>query len=414
MTGATPPSVRAGSAALQVACVIATLLAPAPLRAQQEETDPFTTARFRFGPLAYTPTLALTNLGIDTNVFNEETNPRRDLTATLSPQVQAWLRLGRVRLSGRTGTDFVYFRQYSDQRSINTQNQLRLELPVNRIKPYVAASLTSTRQRPGYEIDTRPHRTERSVSVGVDLRVATRISVGVSASRTKTEFDADEVFRGTNLRTALNRRLESATATMRFALTPLTTFVILADAQRERFEFTSLRDADSIRVTPGFEFGAFALITGKVYAGYRKFDALGGGAQDYTGAVASAELGYTFLGSTHLDVRVERDIAYSIEGFQPTYLVTGGTASITQGLGGGFDVVARGGAQRLEYRHLKDAAPLGAGRIDKVVIYGGGVGYRLASDVRVGGNIDYYRRKSEIARFEYDGLKYGTTITLGF
>lgn len=414
MTGATPPSVRAGSAALHVACVIATLLAPAPLRAQQEETDPFSSARFRFGPLAFTPTLALSNLGIDTNVFNEETDPKRDLTATLSSQIQAWLHLGPARLSGRAATDFVYFREYSNQRSINTQNQLRVEVPISRIKPYISGSLISTRQRPGYEIDTRPHRSERSVGVGVDLRVATHISVGVSASRTKTEFDADEVFRGTNLRTALSRELESATATVRFVLTPLTTFVILADAQRERFEFISLRDADSIRVTPGFEFGAFALITGRVYAGYRKFDALGPGAPDYTGAVASAELGYTLLGSTHLDVRIDRDVAYSIEEFQPTYLVTGGTASITQGLSGGFDVVARGGAQRLEYRHLKNAAPLRAGRIDKVVTYGGGVGYRLARDVRVGGNIDYYRRKSEVARFEYDGLKYGTTVTFGF
>lgn len=405
---------RGAGAGLRVICLLAALLTPVPLRAQQEETDPSSSARFRFGPLAYTPTLALTNLGIDTNVFNEETNPKRDLTATLSPQIQAWLHLGPARLSGRAATDFVYFREYSNQRSINTQNQLRVDVPINRIKPYISGSLTSTRQRPGYEIDTRPHRTEQSVGVGVDLRVATRISVGVSASRTKTEFDADEVFRGTNLRAALNRKLESATATMRFALTPLTTFVILADAQRERFEFTSLRNADSIRVTPGFEFGAFALITGKVYAGYRKFDALGRGAQDYTGAVASAELGYTFLGSTHLDVRVERDVAYSIEEFQPTYVLTGGTASMTQGLGGGFDVVGRAGAQRLEYRNIAGAAPLGAGRIDKVLTYGGGVGYRLARDVRVGANIDYYRRKSEVARFEYDGLKYGTTVTFGF
>jgi hypothetical protein len=55
------------------------------------------TVRMRIGPLGVTPRFELTNFGVDTNVFNEPTDadPKEDVTATFTPSVDLWLRMGR-------------------------------------------------------------------------------------------------------------------------------------------------------------------------------------------------------------------------------------------------------------------------------------------------------------------------------
>src|SRR5712691_10833261 len=70
-----------------------------PLRAQTAGTDPVTSARIRLGPFGITPSIALTNLGVDSNVFNSLENPQQDFRFTLSPQVNSWFRAGRSRTS---------------------------------------------------------------------------------------------------------------------------------------------------------------------------------------------------------------------------------------------------------------------------------------------------------------------------
>src|SRR5712692_354187 len=51
-------------------------------RVVAQETDPVTTARIHLGPLGLNPSMGLANVGVDNNVFNETTNPKRDFTFT--------------------------------------------------------------------------------------------------------------------------------------------------------------------------------------------------------------------------------------------------------------------------------------------------------------------------------------------
>ena len=81
----------------------------------------------------------------------------------------------------------------------------------------------------------------------------------------------------------------------------------------------------------------------------------------------------------------------------------GVTGSISQQIFGPVDVVGRIGAQRLEYRVRTDA-PVDPNRVDHVTTYGGGVGYHMGSDLRVGFNVDQYRRRSEIESNEVQRL----------
>ena len=387
-------------------------LVPAHAAAQQPP-DPSTTARMRVGPLALTPTISVSNFGIDTNVFNNFEDPRQDFTTTLSPQTQFWLRLGRGRLSGTTELNYVHYKTYATERALNTRNEARLELPFNRITPYVSETFINARERPGYEIDARARRLENTLMLGTDVRVGAKSFVGLALWRTKTRFGENEIFLGTSLSDVLNRTDDGVRLSLRRKLTPLTTFVIDAEAQRDRFELSPSRNSDSVRIMPGLNFDPFTIITGSARVGYRKYDALGPGAPGYKGLVASADLGYTLLGATRVSVHTERDLAYSYGVAEPYYLQTGISGTLTRKITSRWDVQLTGGRYQLDYQQAA-AVGLGAGHPDEVRTIGGGIGYTLRPGRRLGVSLDKNRRSSDRQTREYNAMRIGASLSYGF
>jgi hypothetical protein len=124
-------------------------------------------------------------------------------------------------------------------------------------------------------------------------------------------------------------------------------------------------------------------------------------------------LTYTLLGSTRFAATVTRDVEFSYDIDQPYYLLTGGAASIAQQIYGPLDVVGRIGAQRLKYTARVGVATVSPDRTDHVRSYGAGVGFHLGQDLRLGFNFDKERRTSIDPDREYEGMKYGSSITYG-
>src|SRR4029453_2143080 len=81
------------------------------------------------------------------------------------------------------------FREYDNERSVDFDNEARLEIPLARLMPYVAGRWARGRQRFNYEIDQRVLRHEDSQLVGVELRVGPRTSFDLSGRRARLEFD---------------------------------------------------------------------------------------------------------------------------------------------------------------------------------------------------------------------------------
>ena len=57
-----------------------------PLVVLAQAPDPFVSARVHIGPFAVNPSISLANVGLDTNVFNEVVDPKKDFTATITPE----------------------------------------------------------------------------------------------------------------------------------------------------------------------------------------------------------------------------------------------------------------------------------------------------------------------------------------
>jgi hypothetical protein len=390
------------------------MLAPIDVFAQAEPGAPPTTTRLQFGPLYINPLLALTNAGVDNNVFNEpdSTGPKRDFTMTVTPAADMWLRLGPSWLRGNVKEDLVYFQTYSSQNSANTSFSLNWVLPFNRLTLNPGLAYLNTNDRPGFEIDARAPRVETDYNGTLELRLASKTFLGARIDSRTTDYAPGEEFNGTNLRQELNRTVTTAGLTLRYQATPLTSLMFEATREEARFEFSPLRDTDSTLLSGGLKFDPAALLKGSATVGYRDFRPLSSLVPGYQGTIAAVNLSYVPISTTLLSGTYVRDVQYSYDVNQPYYLQGGATASINQQIFGPVDVVARIGAQRLEYRVRTDA-PVDPNRVDHVTTYGGGVGYHMGSDLRIGFNVDQYRRRSDIESNEYTGLRYGFSVTYG-
>jgi hypothetical protein len=396
--------------ALALACACLGTAVPA---SAQEVEDPFETARFRLGPVRFTPVFEITSVGHDSNVFNESENPKPDTTAAFGPTVRLWMRPAGTRLSAKLGGQYLYFREFANERSWNTRNEVRWEVPLARVTPFVEGNFTNSQERQGYEIDARARRQDDGFVVGTGLRISGKTSFVVSHRRSNVEYDEEETFFGMSLGEALNRREDLTRVQFRYALTPLTTLVVDTDVARDRFDLNSVRDADSIRVLPGFELNPLALISGRVFVGFRQFDPLSSDLPDYRGVVASVDATYILLGSTRFQFKVDRDVVYSYEALRPYYALLDTGVTVTQRVTHAWEIVGRASRQTLAYRHLQ-ASVAGEPGSDHGHTLGGGIGYRVGETLRLGVDANHYTRRSDFdGRRDYDGLRVFGSISYG-
>ena len=369
----------------------------------------------RFGPLLVDPRLALANAGVDTNVFNEaeDEGPRSDLTITVIPSADVWLRMGRTWVSGTVREDIVWYKDFTSERSINQSYRAAWVVPLTRVSFDVGAGWMHTRERPGFEIDARARRQEHDFTGGLEIRALSKTLFGVRGERRRVEFDETAVFLETNLNEELTRTSTSAAVTIRHELTPLTSLSLNLSRDQDRFDHSPLRDADSRRIDAGLDFDPFALISGTARFGYRDFDPADADLPGYSGATASVNLAYVALGSTRLAIQAMRDVQYSFDITAPYYLQSGISASLAQQIYGPVDVEGRIGGQRLAYRARGDGVAADQERVDRIRSYGAGAGYRVGPDLRIGVNVDKQRRRSEVDFRTYEGLRYGLAVTYG-
>ena len=397
--------------------LLSALLVIAPCAfAQQDVADPAADARIRLGPLALTPTFSLINAGIDTNVFNEpdQAGPKRDFAMTLEPKTDWWLRMGRTWFLGNVTGGLVYYNKYENQRSINGLYRAGWLVPMTRLTLRADGSYLRTRDRPGFEIDARAQRSEVAVDGSLEIRALSKTFVGLKANRQNVKYAKDALFFGQNLRDGLNRTVTAGAVTFRHQITPLTSLTLDVGKEQTRFQLSPLRDSDSTAIVAGVKFDPFALVKGSATFGYRDFEPLVPGLPKYKGTTAAVDLTYLGPTSTKLTVKGMRDLQYSYDINQPYYLQTGVTGEVMQRIFGPLDVVGRAGIARLEYRDRIGAEVPVSNRVDTIHIYGGGVGYRIGKDFRVGVNVDQQKRDSQAALRQYDGLRYGTSLTYGF
>jgi hypothetical protein len=389
-----------------------------PVRAAAQgaaaQDDPAERAPVRLGPLALAPTFQLSQIGTDTNVLFSETNPRRDFTFTATPGAQAWFRVGDLRLASRTSVDWVYYARTPTQRSVNLSQTFTIDAPLASIRPRLSGEYINTRQRPNAELDARVRRRTSGLSAGALVRIGPLTGIDVEAGALDYTFEAATVD-GVRLDEALNRRTAHVAVALQNDITPLTTLAVRLERQRSTFVTASGRDAAAWSLTPGLEFQPLALLSGHAYAGYQSFTPEDARVAPFRGLVARVDLRYLMRETTRLRVRADRQVEFSYWPGESYYVSTALELEARQAVAADWDVVARAGRERLAYQRLDDA-PGGAarGRRDRIVVIGGGVGYWFGFNARLGVDLLYSDRQSDVAGRSYSGLRFGGSFGYGF
>jgi hypothetical protein len=346
------------------------------------------------------------------NVGND---PRGDFVATVSPAVDAWLRSPHARVDGRSELAFYYFKELTNLRALDTDTAARVELPLNRLTPFFAGTLTNTRHRQNLEIDAIARRRNDDVTAGARLRLTTNVSADVYAVRTRVAYEANSRYSGTDLGHALNHRSAAEGLALRYVLTPFTTLAVAIERQRDRFEVANDRESNSVRVTPSVEFNPLALVNGRASVGFRKRTFLTGGVPEFNGTTALVDLKYTLLGRTRFAVAAHRDLQYSYV-FRD-YIEAEVTASVTQRIGESWDVGGYLGRARLTFsRQTTPTSRVIEDIPDETVLTSGAdAGYTLGH-MRVGFHVEHRARQSDlpVRHRGYQRLRMGSTLTYVF
>ena len=405
-----------GLARTVIGGLAALLLLPAPGLAQigaasvqiPENQPP--DAPIQFGPLYLSPSFELRDIGFDNNVFNDDAE-ERDFTATPSATMQTNLLAGPLRLTGGINTDYIWYRTFSSERSVNSRFDLMLEGFFDRYRPWVSGAFVRTRAREGFEIDARAQRTEPTLRGGLDWVVGSRTALAFSTERRRKRFAELEQFQGANLSEQLDNTTEVYTTGLRFELTPLTMLLVDAEYTVASFDGVSVRDSEAWSMLPTLRFQPDAYISGELMVGYKTLTPDNPTLVGYAGIVARGNLTFSLLDITQFAIELERDTEYSSDELHPYYVQTGAEITITQRIGGPFDVRLVGGRYELAYRDLPDPI-LGPRGTEQRTTAGVGVGYRLGQTIRFGVNGQFENRRSTLRpERDYDRTVYYASIS---
>lgn len=373
--------------------------------------------RIHVGGLYLDPSLALTELGMDSNVFNETGARRSDFVLTLTPRLNVAVPIARRALVKATfGTGFTYFTRFASERSVDPQATLRGEIYARRITPFVEAGYVNSRQRVNLELDARERRRQRTLAGGVIVRVTPKLAVHLVERYGETRFGEDAIFLGQRLRETLNGVSRAFAVSTRRDLTALTAVSIDYERQQDVFPHARERDTTSFRVMPGVTFKPRALISGTARVGYRRFTPVDPRLRSQAGLVSALELSYTLRGATVFRATFDRDVYFSYSALSPYFVDNGVGFSIRRAMGPHFDVIAEAVRHRYDYERLAGAvadprAPDSSETTDRL---GVSLGYRLRRQTRIGFGVTYTERRAATQAIRrYSGLRLTTTISSG-
>jgi Putative beta-barrel porin 2 len=366
-------------------------------------SDPPESAPLHLGPVALAPSLSVTNLGWDSNVFNQsDAEAVGDFTTSASPRVLAWMRLGRARVRGRAHLNLVYFQDHPSQRSVDSDYEGRFDLVLTRVTPYVSATWVSAKQPTGFEVDERIRRYEKNVTAGVGLEMGPRTNLDLAVRRQRAEFDDQGDFQDPLVSEFDDYTSQGVSASLGHDFTPFTSLVVNVDGHEDRFDDAPERDTNSVGIGSGVEFQPFAMISGHAYVGWQRIQMVNVDSPSYEGLTATVNLAYTLLGATRFNLEAQRDVEYSAVRNQQAYLLAGLRVSVSHRFSETWDAGARVGRYHLTWGLFEDSGtPVVPGPqpntyAEDVTQFRGELGYRVGPHMRVAFGLYQQQRESSV------------------
>lgn len=281
---------------------------------QQQITE---RSRWRVGLFYIHPSIQFRGIGYDNNVYyqTEENNLTSDYTATISPEVKAYLLFRNwLILSFSENPEYIYFLKESRERSFNNSYSSGMKLLL--LQRFVFSGnyhFRKTRRRATSEFNNRVSERIRGYNGGVFFETVRQTSIGVSGSITNISYEdieaaEDEVAYSR----ALNREEKSAHFEFYYRIFPESNFFLSGGYTEYKFEAieSRLRDSESYQIYSGVRFPLLGRIRGTLSFGYKKLVPNDKEKKSFSGFSASTNL-EARIGRFNLNIQLERDPHFS-------------------------------------------------------------------------------------------------------
>ncbi len=274
--------------------------------------------QFKIGPLIVTPTIKIGSLGIDTNVQYERQRTT-DFVASAGPGLDLALPfMDHWKFDVESSGQYLYFLRTEQLRRWTGLGSATLHWKGIGTGAHLGFGYNRDFSRPSNEVNTRVSRTIKNVSGEVerDLGRFTLLARGLYG---ETRADAGQLYRGTDLTTALSTDDLSAALQLRYSLTPLTALVGEGGYKETRFPGAPVRNFAEESAGAGLRTAGF--FKGEATAGVRRTHLLTGGIpklRAYVRANLSQRLGRRFRLTERYD-DTSSVSAFARDGLLPTY-----------------------------------------------------------------------------------------------
>lgn len=376
---------------------------------------PWGTAQINLGPIYFAPTFELKDVGIDNNVFNEDTNQKNDLTGALGMRSLAGLHFGESLVFQVTqANSYIYYRRYRSERSVDGGLNFLLEFRTRAVRPWIRWDKLKTSQRTGVEIDARAERKTPNFDFGVDFTTALRLGVSFAARRSLVRYKDTVTERGVNLSEALDSSSDSYQGFLRYELTDLSDIVFGADYLRDRFTKSPIRDNDSFYYYAGIRTKQGATFVGSATVGFRQQKHNDPAVPNFKGVTANVEVAVVPNEFLKLELSGGRDLGYSYQEQYPYFVQQGAGGTLTNRFAEHLDVVLSAKGTWLNYSDTiaggKDP------RMDRTMVLGLGAGYFVGggNGTRLGIVFEHAQRVSPITARNYVTNRVSTNYRFSF
>ena len=376
---------------------------------------PWAKAQLNLGPIYFAPTFELKDVGIESNVFNDDANPKSDLTGKLGLRSLIGVHFGEGLVFQVSQSNYyVYFRRYASERSIEADLGLTLEYRTRAFRPWIRWNRVKSAQRTGVEVDARAERKVPTFDLGADFTGTFRLGVSGAARRTRLQYADTEMYEGVNLAQTLNGQSDAVQGYLRYAMTDLSDFIVGTDYLRDRFYESTKRDNDSYYYYAGVQTKEGATFVGSATAGMRTQKHKDPTVPNFQGFIANIGVGVVPSEYLRIDLNGARDIGYSYQEKYPYFVEESAGATVTNRFAERMDLVLAARATWLRYNETIDG--LKDPYTDRTVVLGIGTGFFLGggTGARIGILFERWARVSPIADRNYVSNRISSSYRLSF
>ncbi len=276
-----------------------------------------TRTRWKLGPFRIYPTITIRDVGFDDNLYfgSDSGEPKKDFTATLSPEVRAyWPLRNTLILYARENPEYAYYQKESYQRSFtNGYGAGFRALFLRRFVLSADAGDDRHRRRISSEFQIPATDRVRSLAAGLAFETARKTSIGISGAVRKISYDEilispDEA----PVAQLLDREERELAAEAYYQLFTDGFLFFRGEVQEYKFvdNAAGWRDAMATGIRAGFRFPLLGRIRGLLNLGYKTFDPKTAGEPVFRGLVGNTGLD---LRTGRLAVRLQfaRDLVFS-------------------------------------------------------------------------------------------------------